>query len=94
MTKQINWDAVERRYGDGSFTSNRQIAREYNITEAAIRKKIKEECWARDCVRARIEWIRADFKIQIDLLEQEVRARLAVTKAPLQDEPGYPPDAE
>jgi len=44
----IDWDAVERRIGDGSHDSIRQISREFSIPESTLRKKIIENEWRRD----------------------------------------------
>ena len=94
MQKQIDWNRIEARYGDGTFTSIRQIAREFDVTEGAIRKKIKDYYWARDNVRARLTILREFVNAHLNLLEGEVRTRLAATRAPLQNDPGYPPDAQ
>ena len=88
MAKEIDWRKVEWRWGDGTFPSNRQVAAEFGISETAIRKRSKEYGWPRDLVRERIELMRASLSAQIDLLEQMLIARLADTKAPLQDKAG------
>lgn len=47
MAKQIDWEAIEREYRAGQL-SVREIARIHGITEAAIRKRAKNENWERD----------------------------------------------
>jgi hypothetical protein len=88
MSKEIDWQAIKARWGDGSFPSNRQVAAEFGISETAIRKKSKEYGWPRDLVRERIDALKRSLSLQIDGLEREIRARLAGTKVPLQDKPG------
>lgn len=44
--KPIDWIGIERDYKAGVM-SNREIARWYGVSETAIRKKAKQEAWAR-----------------------------------------------
>lgn len=44
--KPIDWAGIERDYRDGRM-SVREIARWYQVTEGAIRKKAKKEGWER-----------------------------------------------
>ena len=47
MTKQPDWEAIERAYRAGSL-SVRAIAEENDISHVAIAKRAKKEGWARD----------------------------------------------
>jgi hypothetical protein len=42
-----DWEAIEREYKVGQL-SNREIGRQYNVTEGSIRAKAKKEGWLRD----------------------------------------------
>ena len=42
-----DWEAIEREYKVGQL-SNREIGRQYNITEGSIRAKAKKEGWIKD----------------------------------------------
>lgn len=62
--KQIDWEAIEREYRAGQF-SVREIARQHNLSETAIRKRAKLDGWTRplaDKVReaVREKLVRAD----------------------------------
>lgn len=45
-----DWDAIEREYRS-PFKSQSQIAREFNVSEAAISKKAKREGWKRGSLK-------------------------------------------
>lgn len=62
--RQVDWEAIEREYRAGQL-SVREIARQFEITEGAIRKRAKSEGWSRpladkvrDAVREKL--VRAD----------------------------------
>jgi replicative superfamily II helicase len=46
-----DWEAIEREYRAGQF-STREIARRYDLSEAAIRKKAKQFNWYRPLAKA------------------------------------------
>ena len=60
MSKQTDWEAIEREYRAG-ILSTREIARQHDISDTAIRKKAKAEGWERDLS---------------DKVRQQARARL------------------
>jgi hypothetical protein len=45
--KNTDWDAIERSYRAGVLT-NREIAKQHEITEGAIRKRAKAKGWEKD----------------------------------------------
>lgn len=45
--KKIDWDVIEKEYRAGQL-SNVQIGQNYGVSEAAIRKKAKQEGWRKD----------------------------------------------
>lgn len=45
--KQVDWELVEKNYRAG-LLSLREIAKDAGITEGAIRKRAKKDCWERD----------------------------------------------
>lgn len=55
-----DWEAIEREYRAGQL-SEAQIARQYNISRAAIQKRAKKNGWSRDLT---------------EKVQQEIRARL------------------
>lgn len=62
--KPIDWEAIEREYRAGQL-SVREIARQYGLSETAIRKRAKSDGWSRplaDKVReaVREKLVRAD----------------------------------
>lgn len=66
----IPWDEIEKEWRTGS-TSNRQLGRDYGVSEAAIRKRVKVEGWQRDLrdkVKRQLknELIRQDASTQSD----------------------------
>lgn len=71
---KADWDAIETEYSKG-ILSNRQIAEQHGITEAAIRKKAKQLSWAKDLKE----------KIRIEA-EKKVRAQEYATKCALTEE--------
>lgn len=44
--RTIDWEAIEREYRAGQL-SVREIARQYEVTEGAIRKRAKADSWTR-----------------------------------------------
>lgn len=64
--KQVDWEAVEREYRAGQL-SVREIARQYDVTEGAVRKKAKAGDWTRNLD----EQVRQ--KVRDDLVRKEVR---------------------
>lgn len=47
----VDWERIEHLYRAGAY-SLREIAREFGITEAAIRKRAKRDRWQRDIAQA------------------------------------------
>lgn len=47
MAKQIDWEAIEKAYR-ANVLSLREIGREHNVSDTAIRKRAKAEGWVRD----------------------------------------------
>ena len=47
MSRNCDWEAIEREYRAGQL-SIREIAKQYKITDSAIRQKAKALNWARD----------------------------------------------
>lgn len=45
--RHIDWDSIEREYRAGQL-STREIAREHDVSDAAVRKKAKALGWERD----------------------------------------------
>jgi hypothetical protein len=45
--KQIDWELIEKHYRAG-LLSLREIAKDAGISEGAIRKRAKKDCWERD----------------------------------------------
>jgi hypothetical protein len=45
--KQIDWELVEKHYRAG-LLSLREIAKDAGISEGAVRKRAKKDCWERD----------------------------------------------
>jgi len=61
---KTDWEAIEREYRAGML-SVREIARQYGVTDTAIRKRAKAEGWERDLSQkvreaARAKLVRAD----------------------------------
>lgn len=48
-TPKCDWEEVEKRYRTNQG-SNRSLAEEFGVSEAAIRKRAKKEGWAKDLV--------------------------------------------
>jgi hypothetical protein len=75
--KVIDWGAVERRVGDGSNDSIRQIAREFSIPESTLRKKIDENEWCRDRLGDAMYGV--GFAVEL-LVDEWKRLRQAITE--------------
>lgn len=57
---RVDWVAIEREYRAGVI-SIRAIAAKYDLSDAAIRKKAKNELWERDLATAVREKVRANL---------------------------------
>ena len=64
--KQIDWEAIHREYRAGQL-SIREIGRQYNVTDGAIRKHAKLYKWQRDLSD------RVRQKVKAELVRSEVR---------------------
>lgn len=76
--KQIDWEKVETEYRAGKL-SLREIARQCDCTDTAIRKKAKAEGWHRD-LSAKIE-----EEVRNKLVRTEVRKSSAATEKEIID---------
>jgi hypothetical protein len=68
--KKPDWELIETDYRAG-IRSLRQIAGDHGITEAAIRKRAKRDCWIRD-LNAKIK-VRTDYLVRRAAVRSEVR---------------------
>lgn len=66
--KIFDWDVIEREYSKGT-RSNSEIARQFNISEGAIRKRAKQYGWAKD-LKAKIK-LKADEAVRVAQYEAE-----------------------
>lgn len=71
--KQIDWEAIEREYRAGQL-SIREIARQHDVSDGAIRKRAKNKGWSQDLS----EKVRE--KVRTDLVRTEVRTPNASDK--------------
>lgn len=71
--KKIDWEAVEREYRAGQL-SIREIARQHDVSDGAIRKRAKNKGWSQDLS----EKVRE--KVRTDLVRTEVRTPNASDK--------------
>ena len=65
--KAPHWEAIELQFRTGVLTL-REIAKQYGITEGAIRKRAKRDSWERD-LAARVQ-----EKVRTELVRNSVRA--------------------
>lgn len=83
MARRNDWDAIERDYRTGRFT-NVQLARRYDLSEAAIRKKAKEKGWQKDLTERVQESTRCKVNVSLagpDLSDDEVVERASSENA-------------
>ena len=71
--KGKDWEKIEAEYRAGQV-SNREIAKQYDVAESAIRKKAKAEGWTKD-LTAKVQ-----EKVRSDLVRSEVRTSNASDK--------------
>lgn len=70
--RTIDWDSIEREYR-ANMRSNRQIAKEYGVSDVAILKRAKRDGWTKDlaaAIRAR-----ADDKVSRAAVSSEVSSQ-------------------
>ena len=72
-----DWERIEADYRAGT-RSTREIATDHKITEGAIRKRAKRDCWERN-LKAKVQ-ARADSLVRKELVRTEVRAETATEK--------------
>jgi hypothetical protein len=58
---KADWVAIERVYCAGQKPSVNAIAKEYGVSEGAIRKRAKKEGWVRDPAGTQRELVKAHF---------------------------------
>lgn len=77
--KEIDWEAIEREYRAGQL-SVREIARQFGITDTAIRKKAKEFGWERSLADKVREAVREKL-VRIGSQEQRAQTDNEVVEA-------------
>ena len=70
---KIDWEAIEREYSKG-VRSNRDLAAEYGVSEAAIRKKAGLQSWVRD-LKGKIK-LAAEDKVRKEEFAKSARGRI------------------
>lgn len=75
-----DWEAIETAYRAG-LLSIREIASQHELSDTAIRKKAKKECWVRDLAK-KIKQT-ADEKVRIKEVRAEVRAESKIKEREL-----------
>jgi transposase len=75
--EKVDWESIELEYAKGT-TSNVKIAAMFGVSEAAIRKKIKQYAWTKD-LRGKIK-VAADRKVRESLV-REKSARNKINEA-------------
>jgi len=89
MSKDLDWEAVEREYRAGQL-SVREIAGRNGISEGAIRKKAKQNGWQRDLSgqvrqRVRTESVRSEVRSTHTEDDEEVVEKFAQRGAEIEN---------
>ena len=82
--KGYDWELIEREYRAGVL-SIREIAKQHGCSDAAIRKKAKQNGWERDlsakvAEKVRNEVVRKQVRTQDPLTEKEIVEQAAATQ--------------
>ena len=76
--QRVDWDAIEPHYRAG-IRSLKDIGQQFEVSDAAIIKHAKKECWARN-LKAKIQ-AKAEAKVSAALVSAEVSAETKLTEA-------------